>query len=253
MGSIPQLVDQYWTWLRDRTVLKEQGDWIEVTTPFLDRHNDWLQLYVKQEGERILLSDDGNTLQDLYLSGCELNTPKRQDLLKVTLNGFGVQLEHEALTTIASRDNFPLRKHRLIQAMLAVNDIFYVASATVQSLFFEDVANWLSVNDVRYTPRVKFSGKSGYDHLFDFVIPASKKAPERIIQAINRPTKSSAENFILSWVDTVDIRPMKSRAFAVLNDGEISIPHSVVQALQNYSLGAVAWSNRDQILPEISL
>jgi len=26
-------------------------------------------------------------------------------------------------------------------------------------------------NEIRYTPSVKFTGKSGYDNLFDFVIP----------------------------------------------------------------------------------
>ncbi|WP_418888699.1 DUF1829 domain-containing protein, partial [Methanothrix soehngenii] len=36
---------------------------------------------------------------------------------------------------------------------------------------------------------MKFTGKSGYDHLFDFVIPKSKKRPERILQAINRPSR----------------------------------------------------------------
>jgi hypothetical protein len=53
------------------------------------------------------------------------------------------------------------------------------------------VVAWLDVNDIRYTPMVKFTGISGYDHLVDFVIPESRKEPERIIQAITRPTRES--------------------------------------------------------------
>ena len=71
----------------------------------------------------------------------------------------------------ASKDNFPMHKHNLVQAMLAVNDLFYLASPIVSSLFLEDVIAWLDENEIRYTPSVKFTGKSGYDNLFDFVIP----------------------------------------------------------------------------------
>ena len=51
----------------------------------------------------------------------------------------------------------------------------------VASLFYEDVVAWLDLHDVRYTPKVKFTGKTGYDHLFDFVIPKSRRQPERIV------------------------------------------------------------------------
>ena len=47
-------------------------------------------------------------------------------------------------------------------------------------------------NEIRYTPSVKFTGKNGYDNLFDFVIPKSKKQPERILQVINRPSRDEA-------------------------------------------------------------
>ena len=115
-----------------------------------------------------------------------MDSPKRQALFKTTLNGFGVQLEGNALEVRASADNFSLRKHNLVQAMLAVNDLFYLASPTIASLFHEDVVAWLDLSDIRYTPNVKFTGKSGYDHRFDFVIPKSRVQPERVLRAINR-------------------------------------------------------------------
>ena len=89
----------------------------------------------------------------------------------------------------ATPENFSARKHNLIQAMLAINDLFYLASPFVQGFFIEDVIAWLDLSDIRYTPKVKLTGTSGFDHLFNFVIPKSpkKKQPERIVQAIDRP------------------------------------------------------------------
>jgi hypothetical protein len=42
------LIDKYLAWLKDKTSLRQIDDWVEITTPYLDRHNDYLQIYAKQ-------------------------------------------------------------------------------------------------------------------------------------------------------------------------------------------------------------
>lgn len=249
--EIEQLLFQYRAWLKDKTAVREiNGAWVEITTPYLDRHNDALQIYAKQQNGGYVLTDDSNTVHDLEASGCSLNTEKRRDLLMTTLNGFGVKLNADALEVHATPDNFPLRKHNLIQAMLAVNDLFYLAKPFVESLFYEDVVAWLDGNDVRYTPQVKFTGTSGYDHLFDFVIPKSRKQPERILQAINRPTRDTAESFILAWLDTRQVRPPESKAYAILNDIEQTISGGVLDAFRNYQIQPVPFGQRVDVVAE---
>ena len=163
ISDIEKLLDDYTAWLRDKTVLRQIDDWVEITTPYLDRHNDYVQIYAKKSNGSFTLTDDGYTIDDLEQSGCKLDSRKRQDLLKMTLNGFGVQAHGKALEVHATPDNFALRKHNLVQAILAVNDMFCLATPMVANLFYEDVAAWLDLHDVRYTPKVKFTGKSGYD------------------------------------------------------------------------------------------
>jgi len=170
----------------------------------------------------------------------------------MTLKGFGVKMNNEALEMHATAENFPLRKHNLIQAMLAVNDLFYLAQPMVASLFYEDVIAWLDENDIRYTPKAKFTGISGYDHLFDFVIPKSRKQPERIVQAINRPTRDTAESFMHKWSDTREVRAADSKAYAFLNDREQAVPSAVIDAFKNYSIHPVAWSHRDEVVTELA-
>lgn len=250
--EVQLLMDQYLAWLRQKTSLRQIDDFVEVTTPYLDRHNDYLQFYIKRTNGGYLLTDDGYIIDDLKLSGCKLDTPKRQDLLKMTLNGFGVQQESDALIVKATPDNFNLRKHNLVQAMLAVNDLFYLAVPMVASLFMEDVTAWFELHDVRHTPKVKFTGRSGYDHLFDFVIPKSRKAPERIVQAINRPSRETAQAVAFSWIDTREVRPEDSRAFAFLNDAELSPSSAVLDALKNYDVQPVLWSQRENVREQLA-
>lgn len=246
------LLKEYLVWLKDTTTLREVDGWVEITTPNLDRHNDFIQIYVKRKDDGYLLSDNGYILSDLELSGCNLETPKRKALLNMTLNGFGVKQNNGALETYASQNNFPLKKHNLIQAMLSVNDLFYLATPTVMNIFYEDVMAWLDSHDVRYTPNVKFTGLSGLDHLFDFVIPKSKKQPERIIKTINRPARDTAQTLVFSWIDTSKVRAPDSQAYAILNDAERPIATEVLDAFKSYGVKGIPFSGIDTVVEELA-
>ncbi len=252
IDEIQELLDEYVSWLRNKTSLRQVDGWVEITTPYLDRHNDYLQIYAKRDNGNYLLTDDGYVLQDLRQSGCSLDSPKRQALLKMTLNGFGVELKGDQLQVRTSAQTFAQRKHSLLQAMLSVNDLFCLAVPFVASLFYEDVVAWLDLHEVRYTPKVKFTGKTGFDHVFDFVIPKSRQQPERIVRAINQPSREATEALVMAWVDTREVRPADSRAYALLNDSEREVPASIVEAFGRYDVKAVCWSRREDVREELA-
>ena len=131
IAEVQRLLDQYWNWLQEQTTIREVGDHVEITTPYLDRHNDCFQMYAGKHGERFILTDGGYVLDDLAQASVEATSSKRRVLLQETLNGFGVQEVAGTLQVETSRKDFGLRKHSLIQAMLAVSDMFYLASPTV--------------------------------------------------------------------------------------------------------------------------
>lgn len=247
-----KLLDNYYNWLKDKTVLKELGEYCEITTPYIDRHNDYIQIYLKKEKNGFILTDDSYTIEDLIQSGCSLDTPRRKQILQTTLNGFGVQLDGDSLIVKANFDNFPLKKHNLIQAILAVNDMFYLANANITSLFYEDVRTWLDISDVRYSEKITFLGHSGYPRTFDFLISKSKKAPERIIKTINNPNKDNADILVLNWLDTKDVRPENSKAYAIINDNDRKVSSNVIDALENYNIKPILWTKRDKSREELA-
>lgn len=248
MRAIPDLVSDYSAWLRDKTTVRELSHgWHEITTPFVDRHNDMIQIYARRTEEGIVISDDGYTINDLADAGCDVDgSPKRKDLLNTTLNGFGVRREGAALTITASDEDFPRKKHSLLQSMLAVGDMFVLAQTSVTNLFIEDVYGWLDLNDIRYTPQAKFSGLSGFDHVFEAVIPKSRHAPERLIKTIVNPSKDRVQNAIFAWNDTRDTRQPGAQLFAFVND-ERRISPGALDAFVNYQIKPVLWSDREEV------
>ncbi len=252
MENARELTDSYIDWLKERTVLRELDGWVEITAPYLDRHNDYLQIYVTRDEGDIVLSDDAYTLHDLEQSGCRLETPKRKSLLEAALLSFGIERVGDELRVRTSETEFARKKHNLLQGMLAINDLFYLAQPTVTSVFLEDVAAWLDTNEVRYIPDVKLTGKSGYDHKFDFMIPKSKSFPERVVSVLNNPSSSTAKNTVFKWLDTRQIRTDDSRAYAFLNDRSSSVPESAVGCLESYDISPVLWSERDSVRDELA-
>ncbi|HSS97760.1 MAG TPA: DUF1828 domain-containing protein [Terriglobales bacterium] len=241
-----KLIDGYIGWLRQGLSVEEVGEACELTTPFLDRHNDHLQIYASRNNGNIVLSDDGYILSDLRTSGLELDTPKRKMVIESVLKGLGVKTDNHQLMVEASSANLGQRLHSLVQAMLAVNDMFVMAQPRVASFFFEDVRNFLDSNDVRYTSRVKLAGKSGYDHGIDFLVPKSRKRPERILQAIAAPKKDNIFAYLWALSDTRSARAeeQEAEAYAFLNDQEHEIGGDIIEALNAYSVVPAVWSKR---------
>lgn len=106
---------------------------------------------------------------------------------------------------------------------------------------------WLDASDIRYSPKVKLTGKSGFDHLFHFLIPRSRQQPQRLLHAINHPDRRAAQTMLMAWTDTREVRAAESRAYALLNDVEQPVHAEVLEALRVYQIQPVLWSERDGV------
>lgn len=247
-GSL--LVDSYLSWLRGTVSADSLNEAVtELTTPFLDRHNDHLQVYAERTEQGLfLLTDDGYILAELKSSGLERRGRRREEALDSLLSGYGVTIHDSELQTVASVANLGQRLHNLIQAMLHVDDMFLLTQDNVASVFADDVARFLDSHEIRYIPKAKFAGKSGLDHLLDFVIPKSRRAPERVIQMLNSPRADRVKNLLFTITDTRANRGPETEYYALLNDQKRAVPAEVIVAFGEYDANARLWSERDEIV-----
>lgn len=249
---VEQLLNNYHDWLKSQVTVADVNGACEITTPFLDRHNDRIQIYVEQQGDGFRLSDDSYIIGDLAASGCALDTSNRKKLLESITRGFGVDVVGDELVINATAKNFPRKKHLLIQAMLAVNDMFLTSKNRVANLFTEDVKAFLDQNEVRYTPDVEFTGKSGFIHRFDYVIPGSKSHGERLVKAINNPSRNEATVLLFAWTDTKAIRPPRATAYAIVNDEERQMSKDIEKSLKTYGITVIPWKRREDFVGELA-
>ena len=247
LTEIKQINAQYFDWLKDNTVVRSLADgWTEITTPLLDRHNDSLQIYAKIENDTIHLTDDGYTIDDLRMSGCDIDSTKRKAILNEMLAGFGIKLLDGRLEVMGDKRNFSQFKLNLIQAMLSVSDMFYLSSSHVLSLFSEDTASWLNSSGIRYSPDIWIRGKSGFIYRFFGLIPKSQHSPERFIQPVNQPDKSAIQKLIFEWDEAKATRDGDPLFIPILNDMKKRIRSEFVNALEVYGIKYILWSERER-------
>lgn len=243
-----RLIGDYLRWLKEGLRVDQLDRSCKIATPFVDRHNDEIEIYVEKRNGGLLLTDDGYTIADLASSGMTFATDKRKGHLTAILNGFGVRLEGEELQVHASSQDFPQKKHSLVQAMLAVNDMFVMGEEHVLSLFKEDVTKFLESHNIPIFPDFKLSGRTGFDHKFDFGLPKTSRKPQRVLQAINNLTKDQATSFAFAVADVRVIRAEPLQAFTFLNDLEHPPNEDNLAALRAYDVEPLFWSRRQDSL-----
>lgn len=245
------LIQSYTEWLKQKINYKEINGHYEVTTPFVNHINDCIQFYLKRdENDRINMTDDGETINNLEMAGVEINSPARKKELEIILNGFGVILKGNELTTMATPATFPMRKHNFLQAIMAVDDLFVVASPKVESFFLEDVVNYLNQKEIRFSRNIILQGKSSFHHKFDILIPPSNKASERIVKVVGSPKKQNIIAHLFAFEDTKQAR--NNEGIMIVNDIEREVAPDVSQAIAEYGIYEFPWKKREQLRDKLA-
>ncbi len=242
--DIQKLIDEYARWLKSEIHFERVGEYYEITTPYLDGANDYLQIYVRQDGNDIFFSDDGATIRNLKMSGFQF-TSNRKEYLNRLLKQFNITLNGDELTAKAPIAGFAQRKHLFIQAMLRIDDMFAVSKSKVASLFLDDIQEFFDEKEIFYSDSVQFAGTSGFSHSYDFLLQRSKSKPERLCQAVNNPNKSSMGNILFAWNDTKPVRKKDSQLIVLLND-QNNIARGIEEAFLNYDAQVIRWSQREK-------
>lgn len=244
--EISNLINEYTQWLKQEITFAKTGDFYEITTPFLDMNNDYIQIYTKLNDDDIYMTDDGYTLQVLLSNGLSVSG-KRKELLDYIVRQYGFSISKNLeITGNCSLRDFPLSKHLFVQCIMKVNDLFMVKKSTkIESIFLDDVTDFFSSKNIMASEQVSIIGKTGYSHSYDFIFARTKNHPERLCNAINNPDKSHINNAIFSWMDTRENRRPDSQLILIVNDSDRRIPSSLEKATQSYDINMIQWTERN--------
>ena len=249
------IIEEYAKYIKSNMVATQQGEAVCISTPMLNRNNDCMNVYVgDSETGGYILSDMGETISDLELSGFKM-TAQRIEKMRSILSGYGVRISDGELYVSASSDVLPVRMNMLLQAMASVDDMYMLSQGSVRNLFAEDIGDWMLDHDISYVQGPSFNGRSGLTYKFDYAIGKNKKSKMRLIKAVNNPGRQGIQNALFGWEDVKSSR-IDCDGYVFLNasntkDGKVS--DDVLQACVNYGLTPVQWGNdQDRFIQELA-
>lgn len=258
--EVAALMNDYRRWLEDNTFIDAVGsNWVQITAPYLDRHNDNLDIFVSKDDRGYLITDDGYVINDLEMSGCDVARGKRKSYLESILNGYGVELDGGKLIVHANKHDFADRKHNLIQSMQAIDDLFYTSKARTRSIFMEDVSDWLRESGIHHTSNVMLPGRT-YSHHVDFIMSETRIDEEkRVLQIMDGPTKEKLANLLLMKQDLgsgIEMFVMIDDRDAVrgsedTRSGPFQV-EKVCSAAGSFGMRPYLWSDRDGLIGLLS-
>lgn len=238
------MIDSYTNWINEKITFEKIGEYYEITTPYLDRFNDFLQIYVKQiDKDHIFFTDDGYIIGNLIACGMKFKkNSTRQNILERTIRNYGLTLDGEAITATTTMKDFPQKKHMMVQAMLLIDNMFELRKSNAENLFVEDVKEFFDKNEIFYTRDFSIVGKTKNVYTYDFHFQRNRENPtDRFCRVINRLNKSIRDAIIFNWLDTIDAREDEGNLITIIND-ENPISEKDINAFNNYKITPVLFS-----------
>lgn len=257
-----ELSDAYIRWYKKQLSFEDIKDNIvQIDLPFTDSFNDEIAIYaIEKKDGRIQLTDDGWTINGLEEHGVSISRSKnRKNILNRQVKNYGINVVDDELTITVQPDKFPEAKHRLLQAILFVNDMFMLASPNISNLFIEDMKLFFETNNIRATQGVSFMGNSGLSHKFDFLISGFKEIPTRLIKTLSVSNNDTiiAKSILTDITQTRMIRENATNYYVFINDldknkQKINVNPDIISLFTQNDIKPVKYTERNKVIQELS-
>ena len=111
-------------WIAGNYQIKSFDDGDEIMTPFTNIIGDRIAIYIsKIDNNKIQLSDDGNTLNDLALLDIDIKNNEKSKIIKDILHPSQVQLTNNQILKInGQKEDFKIMEQDLIQTILKLDN-----------------------------------------------------------------------------------------------------------------------------------
>lgn len=239
-------------WLGEGFSAQYLGGDCVVTTPFLDRRNDHIQIRVRKRDGRYVISDGGTTMPDMVDGGFSLGKTVNKELVAYITSGYGVQLDDKAnsLGVEADDTNVGQRMNFLLQAIMAMNSNVPVPALpkiSPRAQFENMVSDHLQSLDIFIKGKAGVPGISGYLHEMETVSSTSDSSSTRYFKAFHSPDKRSVKEFLFQLEDVHQYNGGNGirKSIAVLNDEKKPDCGSEINALEKYDVAHALWMKRD--------
>jgi len=231
----------------DATLISEDDGDCRITVPFERADGDIITLWIKRNGEKYHITDEGETFGLLYLSNINIDQERRKQRVSTVKDRFGLNEAKNEVRITTDRENIGRRILDAVQAVQALSYLTYTRRQYTQTDFRADVGEYLTEEGFHLDHNPEVSGTSE-NHRVDFALQNVEQPT--YLEALHAEdistSKSMAQRTMYKWVDIKQQVPNAVR-ISVLDDESGEFGRETENILRNYSDHFFPWSYREEM------
>ncbi|WP_282803661.1 DUF1828 domain-containing protein [Secundilactobacillus kimchicus] len=244
-----KMLDDYATWLRSQYKIKTIDESDEITTPFENMIGDNMRIYVTPlSSNRIRISDDGTTFEDLFLFGIDVNSYARKRIIDKIKKRYSIDQIDDTLSVSGKISNFPAMKQNLISAMIQINDLSNTKKSNVESLFYAEIYSYFQENDFGGLSGWSAEGKSGVSYTIDYTIPEKENRPQRMIDFQQKISKNEVLSNAYKFTDILGSSTSMLKSTPtysiIFNSDDGNVSEDAQKIADEARIGLIPWNNK---------
>jgi hypothetical protein len=219
-----------------------------IITPYPYPDNDLIEVWVEPAtGDRVKVTDLGETVRHLYASGYDVGSARRRMLLAQTVAaGRGVEFDEGEISKVGSVEELGELLFDVVVTSRGISDLILTSRAYEPATFREEVAGFLEESAIPFETGVRVAGHTGKVYRVDFRLPPSGVLLQTLSPAQPGAMQGVINRVFRVWVD-VNGQIGRSRKVCLLNDVDFRWAAPDVALLDEVAQVAY-WTRREQLL-----
>lgn len=211
---------------------------LSVVLPFVYPDHDNLEVFVKDKGDTIVVSDLGETLRRLDTIGMDFQSSGMLafQVDRIT-SGFEVSIQDGVIFKEGAPDAAGALMFDVLSACMAIGDLAYYSRGYRPLTFHDEVSKLLQVIGLKFEKGYEATGRSTTRYAVDFAVKTSHRVS--LIQAMGARTQSGIEKWVnrtyRMWSDVRTKDEAVVRKVSLLNDELAHIRKEDITLLEDVS------------------
>jgi Domain of unknown function DUF1828 len=226
---------------------------LAVVTPYLYPDHDFIEIFVRDKGDTVVVSDLGQTLRQLDTLGLDVcHTPRLNYAAKRIAIGLGVAIESGTLVKRGPSSETGRLFFDVISAAKLVSALAFGNRSYEPIGFDEEVKSFFASNAIEAVPKDNVTGFSGTKYEVSFKI--KRLSGDVLVETVSPRSKGGIKNKVNSafrmWSDIDRAGLYHGKRFSLLNDDPLTYSHEDVVLLSTVSR-VRRWSERDAFATDL--
>ena len=246
-------IQNYSDWLKAQPdILRDENTgWSVISTEKLGLFNDNLDIYFKEEGNNVVLSDNGDVVANLELVGVDSSSSLFKEAQKEVEGRWGVSIStaNGEMTKSVEKKQFVQGKQDILSAMVLLYELATIVNNPQDAKFKDDVDTLMRGEKMNALNDISVYGESGSCFSFDYIL--ARPNADYVIQPFITFDIQKLAKFAY---DIEDVRVLRERllgkgfrGIAILNDDHCNVDEKILRELVDHQLDYVLWSKREKL------